>query len=145
MGDMEGREDPGIRQSGRVILDTSAVVAIFLREPGFEKLIEHLGQETVVGIAGPTLAEAGLVLTARMRQDARPLLLRFLAEFSVTTIAFGDPHWREAVRAYVRYGKGRHRAALNFGDCLSYAVAKLAGWPLLCTGRDFSQTDIVIA
>lgn len=128
-----------------MILDTSAIVAIFLREPGFETLIEHLADEAVVGVGGPTLAEAGLVLTARMRQDARPLLLRFLAEFSVTTIDFGDAHWREAVRAYVRYGKGRHKAALNFGDTLTYAVAKVAGRPLLCTGRDFSHTDLAIA
>jgi ribonuclease VapC len=69
----------------------------------------------------------------------------FLQEFGVATIAFGDVHWREALEAYRRFGKGRHRAALNFGDCLSYAVAKVARQPLLCVGSDFRYTDIEIA
>ena len=61
------------------------------------------------------------------------------------TIPFGPDHWREAVSAYARFGKGRHRARLNFGDCLSYAVAMLADQPLLCTGSDFSKTDVTLA
>jgi uncharacterized protein with PIN domain len=54
-------------------------------------------------------------------------------------------HWREALDAFARFGRSRHRAKLNFGDCLSYAVAKLAGQPLLCVGDDFAKTDISLA
>ena len=60
----------------------------------------------------------------------------------ISEIPFGPAHWREAVDAYQRFGRGRHPARLNFGDCLSYATAKLAGQPLLFIGHDFSQTDI---
>ena len=55
---------------------------------------------------------------------------------------FGEAHWREALAAYRRFGRGRHRANLNFGDCLSYAVARLAGEPLLFVGDDFAATDL---
>jgi ribonuclease VapC len=57
-------------------------------------------------------------------------------------LSFGDAHWRIAQSAFVRYGKGRHPAALNFGDCLTYATAYVAGEPLLCVGNDFAQTDL---
>jgi len=60
-------------------------------------------------------------------------------------VSFGEDHWREAARAFRRFGKGRHPAALNFGDCLTYAVARLAGAPLLCVGEDFPQTDLDLA
>jgi ribonuclease VapC len=95
-----------------------------------------------VGIGTPTLAETGLVLAARLRRDPRDLVVRLLDEFSITEIPFGDEHWKEAVEAYLRFGKGRHKAQLNFGDCLTYAVARLAAEPLLFTGNDFAQTDL---
>ncbi|MEX2554466.1 MAG: type II toxin-antitoxin system VapC family toxin [Actinomycetota bacterium] len=60
-------------------------------------------------------------------------------------VPFGENHWQEAVEAFERYGRGRHDASLNFGDCMSYAIARLAGEPLLCTGRDFVRTDLEIA
>jgi ribonuclease VapC len=66
-------------------------------------------------------------------------------ETEPTIIPFGEAHWRSAVDAYLRYGKGRHRAALNFGDCMAYAVAKLAQQPLLCAGADFAKTDLPLA
>ena len=60
-------------------------------------------------------------------------------------MAFGEEHWREAVTAYNRFGRGRHEAQRNFGDCMAYAIAKLAGEPLLCTGADFAKTDLHLA
>jgi ribonuclease VapC len=63
----------------------------------------------------------------------------------VITVPFGEEHWREAVKAYAAYGKGQHPAALNCGDCMTYAVAKLAARPLLCVGEDFAKTDLQIA
>jgi ribonuclease VapC len=128
-----------------VILDTSVVVAITLREPGYEALVAKLRSANTLGIGAPTLTETGMVLSARLGVEPQALLDRFLRDFGVVPVAFGDPHWREALEAFRRFGKGRHPAALNFGDCLSYAAARLAGHPLLFVGDDFSRTDIAVA
>ena len=125
-----------------MIVDTSAVLAVFLKEPGYEAVLDRLVAEDDVGIGAPTLAETGIVLEARFGAAAAGWLSQFLAEFRVVAIPFGADHWREAVAAYARFGRGRHPAALNFGDCLTYAVARLAGEPLLCVGADFARTDI---
>lgn len=128
-----------------MIVDTSAVVAIAFREPAYEALIDKLAGCDAAGIATPTLVETGIVISARLRRDARPQIYRLLQEAAVSEIPFGADHWREAVGAYLRYGKGRHPAALNLGDCMSYATAKLAAAPLLCVGDDFPQTDLQLA
>jgi ribonuclease VapC len=128
-----------------MILDSSAVVAIFFQEPGYEMLLQKLTLSEATGIGAPTLVECGIVLSARMDQDTRGLLARFLEEAGVGIIPFTEAHYGIALGAWLKYGKGRHSAGLNFGDCLSYAVAKLSGMPLLCTGDDFSQTDLTLA
>jgi ribonuclease VapC len=102
----------------------------------------RLGAAEAPGIGAPTLAEAGLVLTAKMVTKGRIVLSRLLQETGLTVIPFAEEHWRVAVDAYARFGKGRHPAALNFGDCLTYAVTRLAGQPLLSVGDDFSKTDL---
>ena len=128
-----------------MILDTSAVVAVVFREPGFEVLVEKVAAAEYTAVGAPTAAETGIVLSARLGRDARGLVARLLAEWGAEVVPFGDDHWKEAIDAYRRFGRGRHRAALNFGDCLSYAVAKLADQPLLCVGDDFARTDIEVA
>lgn len=128
-----------------MILDTSAIVGIVFQEPGWEGLLEALVAAGVRGIGTPTLTETGIVLGARLGRDSRPLLARFLQELDVTVVPFGEPHWREAVRAWNEFGKGRDAARLNFGDCLAYATARLASQPLLCKGGDFRQTDLELA
>jgi ribonuclease VapC len=128
-----------------MILDSSAVIAILLREPGYQVLFDKLAGGSLVGIGVPTLAETTIVLSARLKGDARGLLSRFLTEASVATIPFGDAHWGSTVDAWLTYGKGRHPASLNFGDCLAYATAKVANRPLLCIGDEFPRTDIEIA
>lgn len=128
-----------------MILDSSAIVAIVFQEPGYENLIELLASADEVGIGAPTLVECGIVLSARLNMDARGMLTRFLEESDVTVVPFTAAHYGTAVGAWRKYGKGRHPAALNMGDCLSYATAKLAGMPLLCVGDDFPQTDLALA
>ncbi|MFO1430271.1 MAG: type II toxin-antitoxin system VapC family toxin [Candidatus Competibacteraceae bacterium] len=128
-----------------MIVDSSAIVAIALQEPGFEELLEKVARARTVRVGVPTLTETAIVLSARLNQDARGVLSRFLMEGSIVTIPFGDAHFATAVDAWLCYGKGRHPASLNFGDCLSYATARLAGEPLLCIGNDFSQTDLPLA
>lgn len=128
-----------------MILDSSAILAIMFQEPGYEAVLEKLGTAVEVGIGAPTLVECSIVLSARLNRDARGLLARFLEEANVTIIPFTDAHFGTATGAWLKYGKGRHPAGLNFGDCLTYAVAKLTAVPLLCVGNDFSQTDLPLA
>lgn len=128
-----------------MILDTSAVVAIALQEPGHGVVIEKLNAASRLGIGTPTLTESAIVLSVRLRTDARGLLARLLTEGSIVTIPFVDAHFGVALDAWWRFGEGRHRAGLNFGDCLAYAVARVAHEPLLCTGDDFAQTDLELA
>lgn len=128
-----------------MILDSSVIIALARREPEYEVLLERITSADSVAIGSPTLTESGIVLEARLGIDARGFLERFLVDLDVTTVAFTDAHWREAVAAFRRYGKGRHPAALNFGDCLTYSVAKLASEPLLFVGNDFAETDLIPA
>jgi ribonuclease VapC len=128
-----------------MILDTSAVVAIVMKEPGYEELLQAMASDGNQAIGTATLTEAAIVLCARLKSDARSLLARFLSEASIAIVPFGESHYSAAVEAWLRYGKGKHPAALDFGDCLSYAVARLAHEPLLFVGSDFAQTDIARA
>jgi ribonuclease VapC len=85
-----------------------------------------------------------MVLIARFGPRGKTVLARFLQENSVQTVAFDEAHASAALDAYSRFGKGRHPAALNFGDCCTYAVASLTGEPLLCVGDDFARTDLLL-
>lgn len=125
-----------------MIVDSSALLAIVFRESGWEALLERIETAPAVGAGAPTLAETGIVLTARLGDRAHGLLERLLDELGIQEVPFGEVHWREAVDAYRRFGRGRHPASLNFGDCMTYAVAELAGEPLLYVGDDFAKTDL---
>ena len=125
-----------------MIVDSSAILAIFLREPGAEDLLSSILEADFTGIGAPTAAETGLVLTSRFEKNATGLLLRFFEETGIEILPFTNLHWQRAVDAFWRFGKGRHRAALNFGDCMTYATAAMAGQPLLCRGDDFRKTDL---
>ena len=128
-----------------MILDSSVIVAIVLKEPGYENLLGKIQSASAIGMGTPTLVETGIVLTARLDSGGKRILDRILQEFQVTPVPFGEAHWREAVTAYERFGKGRHPASLNFGDCLSYATSRLTGQPLLFTGDDFAKTDVDVS
>ena len=125
-----------------MVLDSSAIIAIHLREPGHERLIERIDTAEVVVVGVPTLLETAMVLTARLGQDARPVVFAFLRRLEAEVVPFNEEHLDAAITAFIRFGRGRHPAALNFGDCMSYAVASVAGMPLLFTGEDFRRTDI---
>lgn len=125
-----------------MILDSSAVVAVALEEPGYQALLDAIGAAPRLGIGSPTLVEAGVVLSSRLHRDARGVLGRFLLEADAAVVPFTDAHFGTAMDAWLRYGRGRHAAGLNFGDCMAYATARLAAEPLLFTGHDFLHTDI---
>ena len=128
-----------------MILDSSALVAIVFNEPERETFIAKINAARTVGIAAPTLVEAGVVLSSRSGGDAAKTLGELLSASDVVVIDFGSRHWREAIAAWVRFGKSRHPARLNFGDCLTYAAARVADEPVLAKGDDFAQTDIELA
>jgi ribonuclease VapC len=128
-----------------MIIDTSAIVALLVKEPGFEELLDKLANDPNPAVNATTLTEAGIVMSARIGDDARGLLARFVQEGGIEILPFGDAHYSAAVDAWLRYGKGRHPASLNFGDCLAYAAAALSGEPLLCVGNDFARTDLELA
>jgi ribonuclease VapC len=128
-----------------LILDSSAIVAAMLREPGHQRILERIDAATSVGVAAPIVVETAIVISSRLRLDARPQLREFLQAAEVEVIPFTSEHMDSAIDAFLRYRKGRHPAALNFGDCLSYASATIAGLPLLFTGSDFLKTDVTPA
>jgi len=128
-----------------VIVDSSAVVAILKREPRQEEMVVKLESAEIVAIGAPTLFETGMVTIGAVGERGRGLVSQFLESFEVEVIPFGRHHWEAAAEAFHRYGKGHHPAALNYGDCMSYATARLAKKPLLYVGDDFAQTDIEAA
>jgi len=128
-----------------MIVDSSAIVAVLLREPGADAIIDKISSASAIGVGAPSLVEASIVLSAKLKYSARELVEEFLREIEAQIIPFQENHWPLALEAYMRFGRGRHKAALNFGDCLSYAIARFANQPLLFKGDDFSKTDLVPA
>lgn len=127
-----------------MILDSSAIIAMINRESPAELLERALAAARHPKVGAPTRLESGIVLGAKFGIRGKTLLARFLQEWEVATVAFGDRHADVAIEAYHRFGKGRHPAKLNMGDCLSYAVANIEREPLLCIGDDFPQTDLAL-
>lgn len=125
-----------------MILDSSAIVAVLLKEPGYERLLARLVENPEPGVGAPTMVETGIVLSARLGERGQTLLARFAQAYELAILPCDAEHWTSAVQAFLRFGKGRHPAALNFGDCLTYATARLADEPLLCLGDDFAKTDL---
>lgn len=125
-----------------MILDSSALFALVFRESGYAEILDAVSQSEWVGIGAPTLAETGIVLSARLGADAKPTLALLLEHLDLRILPFEAVHARAARDAFERFGRGRHPADLNFGDCLTYAVAKVSGAPLLFVGDDFARTDV---
>jgi len=125
-----------------VIVDSSAVVAVLKREPPHKEMAIKLANADVVAIGAPTLFETDMVSIGALGGRGRAVIAQFLESFEVEVIPFGDNHWQVAAEAFMRFGKGRHPAGLNYGDCMTYATAKVAEEPLLYIGNDFAHTDI---
>ncbi len=126
-----------------MILDTSAVIAVINEEPSFEKIENRILLAVSVRIGTATLLETSMVAIGRLAENGKDLVDRFLRERNVGLIDFTTDHAARATNAFERYGKGRHPAGLNMGDCFSYATASIANEPLLYVGDDFSKTDLV--
>ena len=126
-------------------IDSSVLVAILFSEPGYLDLVDAMLQADVVRVGAPTLVETGVVLAGRRGTPAGRELFDLVRELGITVVPFGEAEWQAALQAYGRFGRGRHKAALSFGDCLAYATAAVAGDTLLFVGDDFARTDIAAA
>lgn len=125
-----------------MVIDTSAVIAIFFDEPdapAFEAAIEADPQRL---ISAASVLETAIVLGARYGDTGEREFDLFLHKAKVQTVAVTEEQAEVGRLAYRTYGKGRHPPGLNFGDCFSYALSKTSGEPLLFTGADFACTDV---
>ena len=118
-----------------IALDTSVLIAIMLAEPEAEAFKAVLRQEPSIIVGWPTLFETRAVLTAKGFSNPGEIVSLFSNAPNITAVAFDGKHYQAAEEALDRYGKGRHPASLNMGDCFSYAVAAIAKAPLCSKAR----------
>ncbi|WP_036488192.1 type II toxin-antitoxin system VapC family toxin [Myxosarcina sp. GI1] len=125
-----------------MVIDSSALIAIFGDEPERPDFNRQIAAASRRLISAASVLETSIVLENRFGEEAYRELDFFLLKAAIQIYPFDAEQLEIARRAYRQYGKGRHRAGLNYGDCFSYALAKHTGEPLLFKGNDFSQTDI---
>ena len=128
-----------------MVIDTSAIVAMLRNEPEALRLERALVADPIRLVPATCVLEARMVLVSRRGEHALAEIDLWLGTIEANTIPVDADLVDLATQAWLTYGKGRHSAALNFADCLSYALAKRANEPLLFIGNDFSQTDIEAA
>lgn len=125
-----------------IVVDTSALTAILENEEDAGACAESIAAADPPLISAATLVELGVVMLNRHGPKAATLVDALILEAGFQVESVTRQQAQLAREAYTHYGKGRHRAGLNYGDCFSYALAKATGLPLLFKGRDFGLTDI---
>jgi ribonuclease VapC len=125
-----------------MVIDTSAILAILQRESERRPFLEAIEQADSVRMSVASLVESSIVIESRYGPEGLHDLDRFLARSGIEMIPVDSEQGQLARSAFSRFGKGRHRAGLNYGDCFSYAAAIALGEPLLCKGDDFIHTDV---
>jgi ribonuclease VapC len=128
-----------------MVIDTSALLAILGDEPERRRFNEALAAAESRLLSVATFVEVSIVLEARHGAEGVRDLDLFLERAGVALVEVDREQGREARRAFSRFGKGRHPAGLNYGDCFPYALARVLGQPLLFKGEDFARTDAVAA
>ncbi|GAA0996586.1 type II toxin-antitoxin system VapC family toxin [Subtercola frigoramans] len=128
-----------------MIVDTSAVVAIVTREPGFELVLGEIESADTISMSAGSVLELMIVLGSARFGLQGVEIQRILDVLTISTVEFTAEHASVAAEAFARFGKGHHPARLNFGDCMAYATAAVSKQPLLFVGDDFSQTDVATA
>jgi len=125
-----------------MVIDTSAVLAILSDEPERRAFNEAIESADSRSLSVATFVEVSIVIEARFGAEGVRHLDRFLERADVTVVPVDLEQGKLGRQAWSRFGKGRHEAGLNFGDCFSYALAQVLGEPLLFKGEDFSRTDV---
>ncbi|MGQ0506292.1 MAG: type II toxin-antitoxin system VapC family toxin [Myxococcaceae bacterium] len=124
-----------------VVVDTSAIVSLLLPDEDADFFAVELSEAAEVFVGSPTALECALVLERLFPRLGRSRFDEWLTRTSAQIVPFTEHHFRSAHDAFLSFGKGRHRAGLNYGDCLSFAVAAVADLPLLQKGDDFPLTS----
>jgi ribonuclease VapC len=128
-----------------MIIDTSAMVAILYREPEAAVFIQRIHDADTCRISVATWVELAMVVESQLGPDGMRQAEAFFRRAGITIEPVAVEHGELARQAFLDFGKGRHKAGLNYGDCFSYALAKATGEPLLFKGNDFALTDIEAA
>ena len=128
-----------------MIIDTSAVIAILFAESDARKYAQAIAIAESCRMSAATLVEASIVTDVHTKNAGSRQLDAFIRRASIAIEPVTEEHAHIARQAYADFGKGRYPAALNYGDCFSYALAKATGEPLLFKGADFKKTDIASA
>jgi ribonuclease VapC len=127
-----------------MVIDSSALIAILHKEPEATAFVDAIRSAPMRLLSAVTKLEAGLVMIGRFGLAGGDALDALLTNLAVTIVPFDDHHATIARDAFARYGKGRHPAGLNFGDCAAYALAIAEAEPLLFKGTDFAATDVEV-
>jgi ribonuclease VapC len=127
-----------------LVVDTSAAVAVILGEPGSEELTARLEESLTRLMPAAIRVELGIVIEARLWPVGQDVVDRFLRDAKIDIVPVDADLAARAMSGWRRYGKGRHPAGLNFGDCCTYALAERTGHRVLCTGDAFAATDIAV-
>lgn len=125
-----------------MVLDSSALVAILLGEAGADRFTKVLNDAPSLLMSAASVLETSMVIDSRLGDAAAKILDRWLETTPIEIVVVTRHQIEVAREGFRRFGKGRHPAGLNFGDCFSYALAKVSGESLLYQGEDFSKTDI---
>jgi len=127
-----------------MVIDTSAILAILQREPERRSFVEAIESADSTRMSVASFVECSIVIESRYGSEGLRDLDRFISRSGIELIPVDQEQGQLARSAFSRFGKGRHRAGLNYGDCFSYAAAISSGEPLLCKGDDFNHTDVPI-
>jgi ribonuclease VapC len=125
-------------------VDSSAIVCFLNREGGWEQIAHALDGAKSRLFSAASLVEVGIVMAGSYGDDVGYLTRGAVAELGLTVVPVDQRHAIRAIEAFSMFGKGRHPAKLNYGDCFTYATAAIAGLPILCVGDDFAKTDIEV-
>jgi ribonuclease VapC len=127
-----------------MVIDTSVLVAVLFGEPEAVRFAEAIAADSVRLISTASVLEASLVVESELGEAGGRELDLLLLKAAIETVPFNAEQLAIARDAWRRYGKGRHPAGLNYGDCFSYALSQATGEALLFKGGDFSQTDVAV-
>ena len=128
-----------------MIVDTSAIIAILFNEQDAEVYAKAITRADSCRMSAATFVETAIVVEAQTRNNGGRQLDAFIRRASIGIESVTEEHAYLARQAFIDFGKGRHRAGLNYGDCFSYALARATREPLLFKGKDFAQVDLVAA
>ncbi|MEX2552748.1 MAG: type II toxin-antitoxin system VapC family toxin [Actinomycetota bacterium] len=127
-----------------MVIDTSGAFAVLTGEPGSESMVEALAGSAELLMSAGTTVELGIVFESRYGPAGGSIIERFIREAGIEIVSVDRDQAGRAMEGWRRFGKGRHPAGLNFGDCFTYALGVSTGYPVLCVGTEFAQAGMEV-